>query len=274
MVNARNGSAPMDRRAGGVSANNVTHFFPAPKSGALPAIRDVSFEIKDGEFAAIVGPSGCGKSTLLNLISGLIAPTRGRLVVGGEEVTGVRTDVGYMPGRDALLPWRTAIKNVEFPLELQHGLSVRERSDRARGLLAVVGLDGFESYYPYALSAGMRQRVAIARTFATSSTVLLMDEPFSALDAQTKVLVQDIFLSMWEREQRTVLLITHDVVEAVALADKVVVFSAAPGTVRSTYEVALPRPRSVQHLIFEEPVFQDYLKTIWADLRAETSQAA
>ena len=274
MVNARNGSAPTDRRAGGVSANNVTHFFPAPKSGALPAIRDVSFEIEDGEFAAIVGPSGCGKSTLLNLISGLIAPTRGRLVVGGEDVTGVRTDVGYMPGRDALLPWRTAIKNVEFPLELQHGLSARERRDRARELLAVVDLEGFESYYPYALSAGMRQRVAIARTFATSSTVLLMDEPFSALDAQTKVHVQDIFLSMWEREQRTVLLITHDVVEAVALADKVVVFSAAPGTVRSTYEVTLPRPRSVQHLIFEDPVFQDYLKTIWADLRTETSQAA
>jgi NitT/TauT family transport system ATP-binding protein len=168
-----------------------------------------------------------------------------------------------MPGRDALLPWRTAIKNVEFPLKLQHGLSARERGDRARELLAVVGLEGFESYYPYALSAGMRQRVAIARTFATSSTVLLMDEPFSALDAQTKVHVQDIFLSMWEREQRTVLLITHDVVEAVALADKVVVFSAAPGTVRSTYEVDVPRPRSVQHLIFEDPVFQDYLKTIW-----------
>jgi NitT/TauT family transport system ATP-binding protein len=257
-----------------VVVDDVTHFFASPKKGALPAIRNVSLEIREGEFAAVVGPSGCGKSTLLNLISGLLVPSKGSLLVKGEEVKSVRHDVGYMPARDALLPWRTVQKNVEFPLELQHTLSPNDRRERARELLASVGLAGFESYHPHALSQGMRQRVAIARTFATSPDILLMDEPFSALDAQTKLLVQDLFLSMWEREHHTVLLITHDVVEAVALADKVVVFSEAPGTVRSVYDIDLPRPRSVQRLLFEEPVFQDYLRTIWADLRPRPEEAA
>jgi NitT/TauT family transport system ATP-binding protein len=250
-----------------VVVDDVTHFFASPKKASLPAIRNVNLEIAEGEFTAVVGPSGCGKSTLLNLISGLLTPTKGQLYVKGEPVTDVRHDVGYMPARDALLPWRTVRKNVEFPLEIQGQLSARERRDKATELLEAVGLKGFDAYYPHALSQGMRQRVAIARTFATSPDILLMDEPFSALDAQTKLLVQDLFLSMWERAHHTVLLITHDVVEAVALADKVIVFSEAPGTVRAVYSIDLPRPRSVQRLLFEEPVFQDYLRTIWADLR-------
>lgn len=269
-------SSPVSQRPGGSSSaaadiviEDVAHVFEAPDRGAgMPAIRDISFEIKSGEFAAVVGPSGCGKSTLLNLISGLLKPTQGRLLVKGEPVTGVRHDVGYMPARDALLPWRTVQKNVEFPLELQHELSAKERRERARELLASVGLAGFESYYPHAISQGMRQRTAIARTFATNPDILLMDEPFSALDAQTRVHVQDLFLSMWEEQHHTVVLITHDVVEAVALADKVVVFSAAPGTLKAIYDVDLPRPRSVEHLLFEEPVFQDHLRMIWSDLRS------
>jgi NitT/TauT family transport system ATP-binding protein len=261
-----NGAAA--RAGAGIAIENVTHVFASPgATAALPAITDVSFEIKPGEFAAVVGPSGCGKSTLLNLISGLLVPTRGELVVKGERVKGIRHDVGYMPARDALLPWRTVQKNVEFPLELHEKLDSRERRERARALIAAVGLAGFELYYPHALSQGMRQRVAIARTFATNPDILLMDEPFSALDAQTRLHVQDLFLSMWERDQHTVVLITHDVVEAVALADKVIVFSAAPGTVKAVYDVDLPRPRSVEHLLFEEPVFQDYLRMIWSDLR-------
>jgi NitT/TauT family transport system ATP-binding protein len=250
-----------------IVVENVTHYFASPKTGALPAVRDVDVQVREGEFAAVVGPSGCGKSTLLNLISGLLKPSKGRLYVKGEPVDGVRHDVGYMPARDALLPWRTVRKNVEFPLEIQGRMSARERRDKATQLLEAVGLTGFDDYYPHALSQGMRQRVAIARTFATSPDILLMDEPFSALDAQTKLLVQDLFPSMWEREHHTVVLITHDIVEAVALADKVIVFSEAPGTVRSVYTIDLPRPRSVQRLLFEEPVFQDYLRTIWADLR-------
>jgi NitT/TauT family transport system ATP-binding protein len=256
-----------------VRVDDVTHFFASPRKGAPPAIVDVSLDIADGEFAAVVGPSGCGKSTLLNLISGLLTPTHGRLYVSGEPVVAVRHDVGYMPARDALLPWRTVVKNVEFPLEIQRRFSANDRNDRARELLEAVGLHGFESYYPHALSQGMRQRVAIARTFATEPEVLLMDEPFSALDAQTKLQIQDLFLSMWERQHHTVLLITHDVVEAVALADKVVVFSEAPGTVRSEYYVNLSRPRSVQHLLFEEPVFQDHLRKIWADLKPRSEAA-
>jgi NitT/TauT family transport system ATP-binding protein len=172
-----------------------------------------------------------------------------------------------MQGRDALLPWRTVKKNVEFALEMRRGLGANERGRIAQDLIDGVGLHGFETYYPHALSQGMRQRVAIARTFATKPDIMLLDEPFSALDAQTRVQVQDLFLGMWERERHSVILITHDVMEAVALADKVVVFTSAPGRVRSVYEVDLPRPRSVERLLFEEPAFGDHVRRIWADLK-------
>jgi NitT/TauT family transport system ATP-binding protein len=252
----------------------VTHVFaPRGAADAVTAIRDVTLSIRPAEFTAIVGPSGCGKSTLLNLISGLRAPSRGTVRVHDEPVLGVRHDIGYMPARDALLPWRTVQKNVEFPMEVgTQRFSGADRRERARELIEAVGLRGFESFYPHALSQGMRQRVAIARTFATSPSILLLDEPFSALDAQTRVQIQDLFLSIWEREHHTVLLITHDVMEAVALADRVVVFSASPGTIKAVYDVNLPRPRSVEHLLFEEPVFQEHLRMIWRDLGPEQQQ--
>jgi NitT/TauT family transport system ATP-binding protein len=259
-----------EARSQGIVIEGVTQVFRAPeRGGTVTAIRDISFDIRPGEFTAVVGPSGCGKSTLLNLISGLLSPSRGRLLIKGEPVSGVRNDVGYMPARDALLPWRTVQANVEFPLELRDRLPRERRRKHARALIDAVGLSGFESYFPHALSHGMRQRVAIARTFATSPDILLMDEPFSALDAQTRVQVQDLFLSMWEDEKHTVVLITHDVMEAVALADRVVVFSSAPGRLKAIYDIDLPRPRSVQRLLFEEPVFQDHLRTIWSDLKPE-----
>lgn len=246
----------------------VTHDFTTPAGDQMQAVSDINLEIEGGEFVAIVGPSGCGKTTLLNIVSGLIEPTSGLVRVAGELVKGVREDVGYMPARDSLLPWRTCQANVELPLELQGRLGRTGRRERAKALLQAVGLSGFESHYPSALSHGMRQRASVARTFVSHPAVLLMDEPFSALDAQTRVVIQDVFLRIWESEHQSVLLITHDVLEAVALADRVVVLSGRPGTIRATHQIALPRPRLVKQLLFEEPRFQAYVRDIWGDLDA------
>jgi len=249
----------------GIVVKDVTHTFEA-SGGSVPAIEEVSLEVAEHEFVAIVGPSGCGKSTLLNIVSGLLTPTAGTVAVGGVPVRGVPRDVGYMPARDSLLPWRSCLDNVALPLEIRGEIGRAQRRERARELIEAVGLGGFERAFPSALSHGMRQRVAVARTFATQPSVLLMDEPFSALDAQTKITIQDLFLSIWEAQHQTVVLITHDVMEAVALADRVVVFSRRPGRIKSIHDIDLPRPRSVQQLIFEEPRFQQHLRDIWRDL--------
>lgn len=250
-----------------IEIHDVTQRFRTPTGDSFSAIEEINLEIREGQFVAIVGPSGCGKSTLLNIISGLLPPSQGTVLVKGDPVEGVQQHVGYMPARDSLLPWRSVQRNVEFPLEIQRRLTEDERTERVLNLLDSVGLAGFADYYPHAISQGMRQRVAIARTFATQPEILLLDEPFSALDAQTRVVIQDLFLSIWEREHRTVVLITHDVAEAVALADRVVVMTPRPGRIKSTYEIDLTRPRSVEHLMFEEAQFQRHLKQIWKDLQ-------
>jgi NitT/TauT family transport system ATP-binding protein len=249
-----------------IAIREVSHSYPGPTGVAVPALANVSISVREGEFVAVVGPSGCGKTTLLNLISGLLRPTTGQVHVGGVAVDGLRRDVSYMPSQDSLLPWRTVQANVEFPLSIRR-TAKRERASVARRLLEAVGLIEYAGYYPDALSRGMRQRVAIARTFSTDSRILLMDEPFSALDAQTRILVQDLFLGIWEKRHQTVVLITHDVQEAVALADRVIVFSRAPGTVNRTHEISIPRPRSFEHLLFESRAFQDYVSEVWASLR-------
>jgi len=246
--------------------DQISQTFVADSGQPVEALRDVSFTVDAGGFISVVGPSGCGKSTLLNVISGLLRPTAGRVTVGGREVKTIRNDVQFMQAHDTLLPWRTVLRNVEFPLQYQ-SLSKQERRSRARETLAALGLGEFEDAYPYQLSQGMRQRVAIARTFATRASIVLMDEPFSALDSQTRVLVQDMFLRAWERDHPTVVLITHDIAEAVALSDSVVVFSDRPGTVISNHRIDLPRPRSVEKLIFEDAVFQQYMRTIWSEIR-------
>jgi NitT/TauT family transport system ATP-binding protein len=210
---------------------------------------------------------------LLNLISGLLYPSQGYIRVKGERVTQVRHDVGYMPSHGSLLPWRTVENNVAFPLELA-GVRKKERLERARAMISAVGLGGNERQYPHQLSQGMQQRVAIARTFSATSEIILMDEPFSALDAQTRVHVQDLFLTIWEQQKPTVMLITHDVAEAVALADRVVIFSGAPGTVLQIREINLPRPRSVEDLMFNNSEFQDHMRAIWASLRHNSELSA
>ncbi len=219
--------------------DKVTRIFPGEKGSVMTAIRDVSFDVRAKEFVAIVGPSGCGKSTILNLTAGLDSPSSGHVAVGGERVAGPSTHVGFMLQKDLLLPWRTIVRNVEFGLEAR-GVSKRDRRNRAMAELERCKLSDFAHHYPYQLSGGMRQRAALARTLAISPDLVLLDEPFSALDAQTKMLLQRSFGRTIAETGTTTLLITHDLTEAVAMADRIIVMSERPGTVVETITVDLP----------------------------------
>ena len=220
---------------------------PGPGGGALTVLRDVSLAVTAGEFAALVGPSGCGKSTLLALIAGLEAPAAGSIALHGDTEARRLGRVGYMPQRDLLLPWRTALGNAAAGLEAR-GVARAEARSRARALFADFGLAGFEDAYPAALSGGMRQRVAFARTALVSGELLLLDEPFGALDALTRAGLQEWLLEVWARLGAACVLVTHDVEEALLLADRVYVLSARPGTVRLERRVPLPRPRRLELL--------------------------
>ena len=261
---------PPTRASRKITIEHVSHRFDID-GRAVPVLDDVSLEVAEGEFLAIVGPSGCGKSTLLNMVSGLIPPTTGRVTVDGAAVAGINPRIGYMFARDALLPWRTSLANVAFGLELQHQ-SAERREARARELLRLTGLAGFEGSYPSQLSQGMRQRVSLARTLATNPDVLLMDEPFGALDAQTKLVLEDEFLRLWERDRKTVIFVTHDLFEAIAMADRVAVFSARPGRIKSVVAIDLPRPRSLTAGRFD-PHFQDLYDRLWDELKYEVVAA-
>ena len=235
------------------------------------ALEDVSLQIMDGEFCTIVGPSGCGKSTILNLLSGIVAPSDGTVTFRGAPVRGINTDAGYVTQDDNLLPWRTLKSNVEIALEF-HGVPAKERAARSAELIERVGLSGFEGHYPAQLSGGMRKRASIIRTLIYDAHMILMDEPFGPLDAQTRLVLQNDLLALWERMRRTVLFVTHDLVEAIALSDRIVVMSARPGRIKKTYRVDLPRPRDVYH-IHEVPGFDDIYDQLWADIREEMRAA-
>ncbi len=210
--------------------------------GALSVLEAVSLLVPAGEFVAIVGPSGCGKSSLLRLLAGLERPSQGQVAVDGQAVTAPHPRRLLVFQEDALYPWRTVWQNVAFGLELQ-GLGRPEVARRVAPLLQAVGLAGFENYYPHQLSGGMRQRASLARAFVMDPDVLLLDEPFAALDAMTRLVLQDVLLDMWERDRKTVVLITHDIEEALYLADRVLVMSPRPGRIRRVIPVDLPRPR-------------------------------
>jgi NitT/TauT family transport system ATP-binding protein len=235
------------------------------------ALEDVSLRVPRGEFWSIIGPSGCGKSTILNLIAGLSAPTDGTILYDGRAVRGVNTDVGYVTQDDNLLPWRTLQANVELALELR-GVPAARRAERSRELIARVGLAGFERHYPAELSGGMRKRASIIRTLIYEAPVILMDEPFGPLDAQTRLVLQDDLLRLWERSRQTILFVTHDLVEAIALSDKVVVMSAGPGRIKHVYEVGIPRPRDVFH-IHQAPGFSLIYDRLWADISGEIAMS-
>lgn len=241
----------------------------ATPEGEVVALDHVSFDVAPGEFMAVIGPSGCGKSTLFNVIGGLLGGYRGRVSVGGETISGPHRSIGMVFQEESTFPWRNVLDNVAFPLEIA-GVPRGERLDRARRFVAMVGLDGFEKRYPSELSGGMRQRVSMARTLASEPKILLMDEPFAALDEQTRLLLGDKVLQIQQQLQQTMLLITHNITEAVQLADRILVMSYRPGRVKRIVDIKLPRPRS--SAIVSSEAFGRYVAQIWNDLREEASR--
>jgi NitT/TauT family transport system ATP-binding protein len=237
--------------------------------GVLSAVDHVSFSVAPGEFVAVIGPSGCGKSTLFNMIGGLIDADEGRVRVADERVNGPHPAIGMMFQEESTFPWRTVIDNVAFPLEIA-GVRKAERYARARHFVALVGLDGFERRYPAELSGGMRQRVSMARTLAASPKILLMDEPFAALDEQTRLLLGDKVLQIQQELRQTTLLITHNITEAVQLSDRVLVMTYRPGRLKRSITIDLPRPRSSE--VVSSDAFGRYVAQIWGDLREEASR--
>jgi NitT/TauT family transport system ATP-binding protein len=227
----------------------------------------VSLNVHPGEFISAVGPSGCGKSTLLGMISGLLPPSAGRILVEGEEVVGINKKLGYLFQRDALFPWKTIVDNVAVLL-LFRGWNVRDARTRALTWIQRVGLLGFEGYHPHQLSGGMRKRASLATTMVYDPDIILIDEPFSALDVQTRNLMENELLEIWAQEGKTVLFITHDLEEAIALSDRVIVLTAAPGNVKGVYDTPLGRPRSVTEVRFHQ-AFGHLYEAVWKDLKDE-----
>lgn len=256
-----------------VAVSGVTHYFQDAAGNtteASKAVDDITLDVAPGEFVSLIGPSGCGKTTLLNMLAGFFQPTEGALAIDGQPVRGVQADrVSFMFARDTLFPWRTTLANVMFPMEQGRGSYTKaERRDRARQLLGLVQLAGAEKKYPDELSHGMRQRAALARTLAGNRDVILMDEPFGALDAQTRVVVQDEFAKIWELERPSVLMVTHDLTEAIGLSDRIIVMSHRPARIKAVYEVKIPRPRVILDLP-SHPEFHELYSRLWADLRPE-----
>lgn len=237
----------------------------------VAALSDVSLDVHSGQFLVLVGPSGCGKSTLLDLLAGLSRPTSGEVLLDGRPVTGPGLDRGVVFQQYALFPWRTAQANVEFGLEGK-GIPRRERHERARGFLDLVGLYGFADRYPHELSGGMKQRVAIARSLAFDPDVLLMDEPFAALDAQTRDGLQDELLRIWERTGKTIVFITHGIDEAVYLGQRVAVMTSRPGRIKQIVDIAL-ESRTTTEDLRSDPAFTRYRHEIWSLLRDEVRAA-
>ncbi len=250
----------------GIQVDGLSHRF----AGGLLAVKEAAFSVTTGEFVVIVGPSGCGKTTILNIIAGLEEHQSGAVSVAGAEPRAGRFDIAYMFAQDALLPWRTVMGNVLFGVEVRsEGRAIPPHvREEARELIAMVGLSGFEDSYPRQLSHGMRQRTALARTFLMPSPILLMDEPFGALDAHTKLMLEQGLLRLWERDKRTVLFITHDLAEAIALADKILVCTARPGSIKCEIPIEIERPRNIAALQ-NDARYHDYHRRIWTELAAE-----
>ncbi|HEX7265127.1 MAG TPA: ABC transporter ATP-binding protein [Candidatus Dormibacteraeota bacterium] len=250
-----------------IELTGVSKRFLTPSGGVYTALRDLTMTVGAGEFCAVVGPTGCGKSTTLALISGLEPASEGEVQVFGKPVTGIADGIGYMFQADAVFPWKTVLENVAAGPRY-HGVSARGARDSAREWIARVGLAGFEDRYPYQLSGGMRKRVALAQSLINGPQILLMDEPFSALDVQTRSLMENELLALWAASSASVVFVTHDLEEAISLSDRVFVITAGPGTVKSNYKVDLPRPRNVAEIRFN-PHFIEIYEEIWKDLKDE-----
>ncbi|TGG93558.1 ABC transporter ATP-binding protein [Natronospirillum operosum] len=254
---------------GHITADSVSIVFDSVGKRNV-AVDDASVDIQPGEFVCILGPSGCGKSTLLNAIAGFVQPTQGELTLDGRTIKSPGPDRGMVFQQHSLLPWKTVLQNVAFG-PLMNNTGQREADSVARTFLNLVGLGAFESHYPRQLSGGMQQRVGIARALANYPNVLLMDEPFGALDAQTRAIMQENLLNIWEEFKTTVVFVTHDIDEAVFLSDRVVVMSASPGTIIADIKIDLPRPRDA--LIVTSPEFLDLKRQCLDIIREETTKA-
>jgi NitT/TauT family transport system ATP-binding protein len=249
-------------------ADNIGVRFETPE-GPVIAVDDITLQVQPGEFVSVIGPSGCGKSTLFNVIGGLHTDHAGKVTVAGETISGPHKNIGMVFQEESTFPWRTVVENVAFPLELT-GMPKAERVKRARHFISMVGLDGFENRYPGELSGGMRQRVSLARTLASEPKILLMDEPFAALDEQTRLLLGDKVLQIQQQLKQTTLLITHNITEAVQMSDRILVMTYRPGKVKRMLDIKLPRPRTSE--IVGSEAFGRYVAEIWKDLREEASR--
>jgi NitT/TauT family transport system ATP-binding protein len=249
-----------------IQARNVTLSFKPKNREPVTALNSFTIEVSKGEFVSIVGPSGCGKSTFLNIVLGLIKPDTGEIQLNGTPIKGPGQERAMVFQEFGLLPWRTVAANVELGLELK-GVPATQRAERAAELIKLVGLAGFERHYPHELSGGMKQRVGLARALATEPEVLLMDEPFAALDAQTRDLMQAELLQIWERTKKTVLFVTHSIEEAAYLSDRVIVMTARPGRTKCVLKINLPRPRDYEMRLCAE--FNDIKADIWNTLKDE-----
>ncbi|MDL0433261.1 ABC transporter ATP-binding protein [Marinobacter sp. TBZ242] len=252
-----------------LEVRNVSKTFESDNGDRIQALAPANLGVKQGEFLSIIGPSGCGKSTLFNIIGGMIPPDSGEVIVNGVSVSGPHKDIGMVFQEESTFPWRTVLDNVAFSLEVA-GMEKKERLEKARHFVELVGLTGFEHHFPHQLSGGMRQRTAIARTLASEPRILLMDEPFGALDEQTRLLLGDKLLKICDALKQTTMLITHNITEAVQLSDRVAVMSYRPGTIMRTIDIELPRPRDSELISTDK--FAAYVGQIWEDLRTEADR--
>jgi NitT/TauT family transport system ATP-binding protein len=243
------------------------HYWLQRLNRAFLAVDQVSLDIRAGEFVSLVGPSGCGKTTLLNAIDGLIPITGGILTLDGRPISKPGRDRAMVFQQPSLLPWRTVAGNIIYGLELQHTLPKKDAQERALNLTSLVGLTGFEESYPSELSGGMQQRVNLARALAIDPEILLLDEPFAALDAQTRELMQLELLKVWSTTRKTMLFVTHDIKEAIYLSDRVIVLTARPGRVKLSVDIDLPRPRSLS--LKRDPTFMKYEDLVWSSIEEE-----
>jgi NitT/TauT family transport system ATP-binding protein len=250
-----------------IRVENVFKTFQTSDTDRVGALEDISLDVGHGEFITVVGPSGCGKSTLIKLIAGLVSLSAGRIVCQGEEVRGLNTRVGYVPQESKLFPWLTVEDNVAFGLDSK-GYAPAERAERLQHFIRLAGLSGFEKRYPSQLSGGMAKRASIVRALAYDPTVILMDEPFGPLDAQTRMILQDELLKIWEQKRQTIIFVTHDLVEAVALADRVVVMTHRPGKIRDVITVPMSRPRNIFE-IHRQDGFDEAHAKLWNIFRHE-----
>ncbi len=249
-----------------IQARDISLTFKPKNRDPVTALKELTLDVAKGEFVSLVGPSGCGKSTFLNVLLGLLKPDAGEIRLNGKQITGPGQERAMVFQEFGLLPWRTVLANVELGLELK-GVQASVRRERAMELIKMAGLAGFASHYPHELSGGMKQRVGLARALVTDPEVLLMDEPFAALDAQTRDLMQMELLQIWDRTKKTVVFVTHSIEEAAYLSDRVIVISARPGRAKDVMKIALPRPRDYEMRLSAE--FNDIKARIWASLKEE-----